>query len=136
MKFQVHLPCERLLPYVKHLIISENEQENSYRVLPDTALVIGFQYRGKLSYWNEGQQNPLASSGITGLRDTYRVFHNTAGVGSVLVVFRDNGAARFMQTPLHELFGESLSLDYFFPRAALVVLEEQLITADDDSDQR
>ena len=42
MKFEVHLPCERLLPYVKHLVISENEQENSYRILPDTALVIGF----------------------------------------------------------------------------------------------
>jgi len=132
MKFQVHLPSERLLPYIKHLIISENEQENSYRVLPDTALVIGFQYRGRLSYWNEDQQNPLASSGITGLRDTYRVFQNTAGIGSVLVVFRENGAARFMRTPLHELFSESLSLEHFFSRTVLAGLEEQLITADSD----
>jgi hypothetical protein len=45
----VHLPCDRLLPYVKQLLGSENEQENAYQVLPDTALVIGFQYRGKLS---------------------------------------------------------------------------------------
>jgi AraC-like DNA-binding protein len=132
MKFQVHLPCERLLPYIKHLVISENEQEKSYRILPDTALVIGFQYRGKLSYWDNDQQNSLASAGVTGLRDTYRVFHNTAGVGSVLVVFRENGAATFLRTPLHELFGESLSLEHFFSIPELARLEEQLIAADSD----
>jgi AraC-like DNA-binding protein len=132
MKFQVHLPCERLLPYVKHLVISENESENSYSVLPDTALVIGFQYRGKLSYLADNKQNPLASSGITGLRDTYRNFQNTAGIGSVLVVFRENGAARLLKTPLHELFGESLSLEHFFSQPALMALEEQLVNANSD----
>ena len=50
MKFQVHLPCDQLLPYVKHLIISENKYENTYQIFPDTALVMGFQYRGKLAY--------------------------------------------------------------------------------------
>ncbi|TFF35479.1 helix-turn-helix domain-containing protein [Mucilaginibacter psychrotolerans] len=132
MKFQVHLPCERLLPYVRHLVISENEPENSYPILPDTVLVIGFQYQGKLSYWNGEQQHPLATAGITGLRDTYRVFHHTAGIGSVLVIFRENGAARFLRTPLHELFGQSLSLEHFFPPAALALLEEQLAGADSD----
>src|ERR1700742_4080618 len=114
MKFQVHLPCDQLLPYVKHLIISENEHAGTYQVLPDTALVIGFQYRGKLAYLADDQAHPLTTAGITGLRDTYRVFQNTAGVGSVLVVFRENGAAMFLRHPLHELFGESLSLEHFF----------------------
>jgi AraC-like DNA-binding protein len=132
MKFEVHLPCDRLLPYVKQLIISENEQAASYHVLPDTALVIGFQYSGKLSYLEENKQNPLATSGITGLRDTYRTFQNTSGIGSVLVVFRENGAARLLRTPLHELFGESLSLEHFFSRSALAELEEQLVNANSD----
>ena len=114
VKFQVYLPCDQLLPYVKHLIISENENANTYQILPDTALVIGFQYRGKLAYLTDAQTHPLATSGITGLMDTYRIFQNTAGTGSVLVVFRENGAARFLRQPLHELFGESLSLEQFF----------------------
>lgn len=132
MKFDVHLPCDPLLPYVKHLVISENEQENAYNVLPDTALVMGFQYRGNLSYWGTGQQHHLASAGITGLTDTYRTFQNTTGTGSVLVVFRENGAARFLKTPLHELFGESLSLDHFFDRPSLAQLQEQLAGAQSD----
>ena len=132
MKFEVHLPCNQLLPYVKHLIISENENLAAYKVLPDTALVIGFQYRGKLSYINDNQETHLAPAGITGLRDSYRVFNNTAGIGSILVVFREHGAARFIRTPLHELFGESISLDHFFDRSSLSEVEERLALAADD----
>lgn len=132
MKFQVHLPCDRLLPFVKHLIISENEYANTYQIIPDVNLVMGFQYRGKLAYLNSDQVNPLATMGITGLRDTYRIFQNTPGIGSVLVVFRENGAARFLRNPLNDLFGESLSLEHFFDRNLLAALEEQLVGATTD----
>lgn len=132
MKFDIHLPCDELLPYVKHLVISENEQAATYQILPDVALVIGFQYRGKLAYMDGNEAKPLDTAGITGLRDTYRVFQSTAGVGSVLVVFRENSAARFLKTPLHELFGESLSLENFFERYLLIALEEKLVGAADD----
>ncbi|MEN0095854.1 MAG: AraC family transcriptional regulator [Pedobacter sp.] len=132
MKFDVHLPCDLLLPYVKHLVISEDEGAATYHVLPDTALVVGFQYRGSLSYLEEDQANPLTPAGITGLRDTYRIFQHTPGIGTVLVVFRESGAARFLKTPLHELFGKSLSLEHFFARSDLDRLREQLVMAADD----
>lgn len=132
MKFDVHLPCDRLLPYVKQLIISENDQAATYQVLPDTALVIGFQYRGNLSYLNNAQTIPLSHAGITGLRDTYRIFQNTAETGSILVVFRENGAARFLKTPLNKLFGESLALEHFFARSALAELEQKLAETNND----
>jgi len=135
MKFQVHLPCDQLLPYVKHLIVSENEHANTYQILPDTALVIGFQYRGKLAYLTDDQTHQLATAGITGLRDTYRVFQNMTGVGSVLVVFRENGAARFLRHPLHELFGESLPLEHFFDVNVLSELEEKLVTSIGDHER-
>jgi AraC-like DNA-binding protein len=132
MKFEVYLPCDQLLPYVKQLVISENERANTYKVLPDTALVIGFQYQGKLAYLDGDKENPLTAAGITGLRDTYRIFQNSAAVGSVLVVFRENGASRFVREPLHELFGESVSLEHFFKRASINELEERLIAANSD----
>lgn len=135
MKFQIHLPCDQLLPYVKHLIISENEHVDTYQILPDTALVIGFQYRGKLTYLTDDQTRTLTTAGITGLIDTYRIFQNTAGVGSVLVVFLENGAARFLRHPLHELFGQSLSLEHFFDANELAELEEKLVNAIGDDDR-
>ena len=132
MKFEVHLPCLRLMPYVKHLVISENENAAVYKILPDTALVIGFQYKGKLSYVDNELETGLATAGVTGLRDTYRMFKNTAGVGSVLVVFREHGAARFLRTPLNELFGESLSLEHFFSSSTLSEIKERLAAAPGD----
>ena len=132
MKFDVHLPCNQLEPYVRHLIISENELINAYKIIPDIALVIGFQYRGKLSFLENNTEIPLSSAGITGLMDTPRIFKNTSQVGSVLVVFRESGAAKFLCTPLHELFNESLSLEYFFNQSSLAELEDKLVAAPDD----
>jgi len=50
----------------------------------------------------------------------------------VLIVFRENGAARLLKTPLHELFSESLSLEHFFSQPTLAALEEQLVNAKND----
>ncbi|MHA4896709.1 helix-turn-helix domain-containing protein [Pedobacter sp. PWIIR3] len=132
MRFEVHLPCSQLLPYIKHLIVSENENAATYTVLPDTALVIGFQYSGRLSYIEQSLENPLSPAGITGLRDSCRVFQNTAGIGSILVVFRENGVAPFLKMPLNELFGKSVSLEHFFCQSDLTELQEKLMGCNTD----
>jgi AraC-like DNA-binding protein len=133
MKFDTYIPCDALKPFVKSFAISETEAANTYKVLPDTGLVIGFQYRGRLSYLENGSEISLASTGVTGLRDSYRVFRNAANIGTVLVFFAAGGAAPFFGLPVHELFGESLSLDHFMLSSELMVLEEQLCGAKDDT---
>lgn len=132
MKFDTYVPCNPLKPFIKSFAISETEAESTYKVLPDTGLVIGFQYRGKLSHLEPGAEIPLASSGITGLRDSYRIFRNSANIGTVLVFFTEGGAAPFFKVPVHELFSESLSLDNFMLRSELLILEEQLCGARED----
>lgn len=135
MKFDVHLPCDRLLPYVKHIVILENEHSAAYKVLPDTALVIGFQYSGRLSYIEQGRETLLSTAGVTGLTNSCRVFSNTTGVGTVLVFFRENGAACLLRAPIHELFDESLSLLHFFDRSFLAETEERLALCVNDHDR-
>jgi hypothetical protein len=55
MRFDTYLPCDALKPYVKTFVISENSDESTYKVLPDTGLVIGFQYKGRLLQLNNGR---------------------------------------------------------------------------------
>ena len=129
MKFEIHTPCEQLRPYVKHLIVSESDESQSYRVLPGTSLVMGFQYTGRLAYLDNNLENPLATAGITGLTDSYRVFKNTANTGSILLVFHETGAAHFFANPLNELFRQSLSLEHLFGREELSFVSEQLSIA-------
>ncbi len=132
MLFNTYIPCDILKPYVRSLIISENEEESTYKVLPDTGLVIGFQYKGRLSYVKDDVRIWLESAGITGINNTYRLFTNSKGVGSVLVFFKEAGAVNFLKEPLHELFSQSISLDNFVLKSELLVLEGKLWEAKTD----
>jgi AraC-like DNA-binding protein len=132
MKFVTFIPSPVLKPYIKTFAISESEDEKTYKVLPDTGLVIGFQYKGKLLHISNEQQIELNKSGLTGLHDSYRVFKNVANTGTVLVYFNEGSAAIFFKQPIHELFRESISLDNFMLRSELLLIEEQLYTAATD----
>ena len=135
MKFQIFQPGDQLKPHVKHFVISENDDAQTYKVLPGTSLVMGFQYSGRLSYQNNAIDIPLAAAGVTGLMDGYRVFQNTAHTGTVLVVFHEAGAAQFFTNPVNELFRQSLSLEHLFSAAVLDETRERLSAAGSDQDR-
>ncbi|MEI9908909.1 MAG: helix-turn-helix domain-containing protein [Bacteroidota bacterium] len=132
MKFKTYIPCDILKPYVKSFAIQETEDAKTYKVLPGTGLVIGFQYKGKLSRLDNQKEIVLSASGVSGLADHYKVFKSSANIGSVLVFFKEAGASIFFRQPLHELFRESISLDNFMLRSELLLLEEQLGGAKSD----
>ena len=129
MKLETYIPCEVLRPLVSSFAIQETAEERTYNVLPGTGLVIGFQYRGRLSRIGSADEKLLSVSGVSGLADTRRTFRNTPDTGTVLVFFREAGATPFFREPLHELFRQSVSLDNFMRRSELLVLEEQLVEA-------
>jgi AraC-like DNA-binding protein len=126
LKFDTYIPRDILKPYIRILVISESEEANTYKVLPGTEIVIGFQYKGGLSYGENDREIPLSSAGLTGLNDSFRVFSNTANTGTVLVYFKEGAVLSFFKQPVHELFRESVSLDNFMLRSELLVLEEKL----------
>lgn len=129
MQANTYIPCDLLQPWVKAIVITETTDENTYKVLPDTGLVIGFQYKGKLTYVHDGKSIALEPSGFSGLHDTYRIFRNSANIGTCLVYFKEGGAVPFFRQPLHELFRESISLESFMLRSELLIVEEQLCEA-------
>jgi AraC-like DNA-binding protein len=132
---QIYTPCELLQPYIHSFVIQEIADECEYKVLPDTGLVIGFQYKGDLFYLHDKNEVPLSHSGITGLCGSYRIFRNSADTGTVLAIFKEAGASVFFKQPLHELFNESISLDNFMFRSELLLLEEQLCEAKTDPER-
>lgn len=132
---KLFIPCDALKPYIQSLMVSESGQPQSYTVLPGTSLVMGFQYRGSLAYQQENSAISLATAGITGILKSYRIFENSANTGTVLVIFKEAGAAHFFREPLHELYNESLSLDNLVPREDLSILEEALSGAVTDDER-
>ncbi|MFC2185769.1 helix-turn-helix domain-containing protein [Fulvivirgaceae bacterium LMO-SS25] len=129
MKFEKHFPTEQLKPYIKYFVISENEIENEYKVFPSTGLVIGFQYKGKLAILHANQENELDTAGITGISDSYRIFKNSANIGTLLVYFTEIGFTQFATTPANELFNLSLSLEDTFDKSSVMEVSEKLAVA-------
>jgi AraC-like DNA-binding protein len=134
-RFDIYSPSDSLKPYIKHFAVSENEYEQIYKIVPDTSIVLGFQYKGNLSYLENTNETPLAKSGVSGLRDSFRIFKNSPHIGTVLVFFTETGAAHFFKQPLHELFRESISLDNFMFQSELLILEEQLCEVYTDAER-
>lgn len=132
MKFDKHFPTEQLKPYIKYFIVSENELESEYKVFPSSGLVIGFQYKGQLSTIKGNTLNTLTSAGITGITDGYKIFKNSADIGTILVYFTEIGFAHFTLQPANELFNLSLSLDNIFDKNEISQVEEKLLNATTD----
>jgi AraC-like DNA-binding protein len=135
MRFDKYIPSPALRAYIKHFVISESSNEQAYKVLPGTAVVIGFQYNGRLQKLKGSGEGALATAGITGLLDSYQVFQNSKDTGSVLVFFTETGASHFFKIPLNEIFSESLPLDTFIPASVLKITEEQLAQAASDRER-
>lgn len=133
MKFETYIPCDVLKPFVKSFVVQEIREESVYKVLPDTGVVIGFQYKGRLARLRGETETALSVSGISGLADQHRIFKNSSDIGTVLVFFKEAGAAQFFRHPLHELFRESVSLDNFMLRSELLCLEDQLAGSKTDA---
>jgi len=129
MKFDKIIPSDRLKPYVKQLVISENSTENIYKVFPSTSLVIGFQYRGKLATVNGSEQINLATAGITGISDSFKIFRNIIDTGTILVYFTEVGLTYFTSKPANELFNQSISLENIFDKNKINETEEKLSLA-------
>lgn len=132
MKFDKYFPTDKLKDYIKYYVVSENDVESEYKVFPSSGLVIGFQYKGQLSTIKNKALNKLASAGITGITDSYKIFKNTADIGTILVYFTEIGFTHFASQPANELFNLSLSLDDLFDKNEISEVEEKLIIATTD----
>jgi AraC-like DNA-binding protein len=133
MKFEKHFPTDKLKDYIKYYVVSENEVEGEYKVFPSPALVIGFQYKGQLSTIQNSEERKLTSTGITGISDSYKIFKNSANIGTVLVYFTEIGFTHFSSNPANELFNLSLSLDNIFDKNKVKEVEEKLAGATTDN---
>ena len=132
MKFDKHFPTDQLKPYIKYFVVSENKLENEYKVFPSSGLVIGFQYKGQLSFIKNNTENNLTSAGITGITDGCKIFKNSASIGTILIYFTEIGFTHFASNPANELFNLSLSLDDIFNRNDVAEVEEKLATVTTD----
>ncbi len=107
--------------------------EKEYKVFPSSGLVIGFQYKGELATVKGDTESKLTTAGITGITDGYKIFKNSANIGTILIYFTEIGFTHFASHPANELFNLSLSLEDVFDKKSVAEVEEKLALASTDN---
>lgn len=130
MQPRTYIPAAALRPYIQHYLFLESNSLVVNRVLPNTAPLLGFRYRGEVHYQEDGALKTLPTAVFTGLRQSVRFIRYAPGAANFLVQFTPTGAAAFCKAPLHETFNESISLEALLHTTAL---EAQLMDAPDDA---
>ncbi len=113
-------------------MIVESHDEVVNRVLPNTALVMAFRFKGRVNQVEDDIKMSLPASMLSGLRKSGRLINYSKDAGNVLVQFKEAGANSFIKEPLHEFFGESISLDQLTGYHDVSEIEDQLAEAKDN----
>jgi AraC-like DNA-binding protein len=129
MRIQDYPPCEILRPFIKCYRIIDGQHQMVNRVLPNTSIAIAFRVRGVISYALGDYSEKLSSVSLSGLRKSPRLIKYDAATTSIIVLFKEGGAAAFFKEPLYELFEKTISLDALIHPSDLSRVEEQLADA-------
>ena len=132
MRLDAYIPDKRLRAIISRFVISEQPDASTYKVFPSTGPVWGFQYSGQLSVVDAQQTALLSIAGITGLADRYRVFSNSAGIGTILVYFTETGLSQLTKCPIGHFFNQSISLEHLFNRNKVDEITDRLCIAKND----
>ena len=90
----------RLAPFVRAFTLVEAREETTRTLLPDPGLVLGFRYSGSATQLDVRGERLLPDHTLTGMRSSARRMRTSARGGTVLVMFREAGAAKFFAEPL------------------------------------
>src|SRR5688572_23155744 len=133
MKVSKYAPSLHLRPFIRTFLAIESEHGMVNRILPDSALVAAFRYKGSVSFRDDAGETELPASVITGIRSSTRTVSYSRNAGVILAVFNETGAAAFFRQPLHELGGISVPLRDCCPGSELSQVEDALQGEGNDS---
>lgn len=132
MQIADYIPTEQLRPYIKTYKIIESRLGTTNRVLPNTSFAMSFRFKGQISYLNDKYKTSLNFATFSGLQKSARLINYDTDTSAIIVIFKEAGLSAFFKQPLHELFGQSISLDNFFSASEILIVQEQLINSKSD----
>lgn len=121
-------PCPELRPYVRQFLVIETDTILASTLVPDTALVMSFRFKGSGQQVLRGKTTSLANFALAGLRDSTRQILHTPG-GIMLTQFTETGASAFFREPADSMFNDTVPVDCLLPESKLRPLQNRLIEA-------
>lgn len=132
MKMEEYVPTSQFRPFIKAYRIIESRDGITNRVLPNTSFAMAFRLRGEISYINGNGKTVLPTVTFSGLRKTVRLINYGQNSATLMVLFKEQGISSFFKQPLHELFEQSVSLNYYLPPSEVSFIAEHLAGIEDN----
>lgn len=130
MKAADYIPADTLKPFIKAYKIIESSDEIVNRIVPNTSHTIAFRLKGQVFYKANSGRIILPSAAFSGLRKSVRLINYAPASATLLVIFKETGAAAFFRKPLYDLFEQTVFLDQYFSPSEVSNVEEQLAGAE------
>lgn len=129
LKISTYYPNDVLKPFIKNYhIVGADSTVDSF-VLPDSAPVMIFRFKGNLSQSIDSELNGFPMSAVSGLRNSVRLFRYSPGSSHIVVRLKEASANVFFDEPLNEFYKNSISLRDLSGYEDLSKLEDQLSSA-------
>jgi AraC-like DNA-binding protein len=128
-------PSAELSAFVRCFEVIETTDEMTRTLLPDTGVVVGLRYAGSATSLEAETPRLSPHSAVVGLRSTARRMHTSRGGGMIVARLRPGHSGRFLGESLHELFGETLSLDQVTRPREVAHASSRILEAQSDSER-
>ena len=135
MTIKEYTPTIELTPFIRSILVINSQEGQVNRVLPDTAFAMAFRIRGEVAYVEGTGNLLLPSMTISGMRSSFRLINYAPETTVIIVLFKESGISAFYKPDMHELSNDSTSLDTYFAKTDLSILDEQLQSVPDHSRQ-
>ena len=135
MTNETYIPAKALAPFVKEYRIIEADTALVNRVLPNTSLILAFNFRGSVNYLTDKVAFELPQITISGLQRSVRLIAYAARSSTLIVRFTETGAVAFLKYPLQELFEENVALDHLVAPRKVSAIEEQLSSSSNNKER-
>ncbi|MDQ2657843.1 MAG: helix-turn-helix transcriptional regulator [Bacteroidota bacterium] len=91
-----------------------------------------FRLRGENTYVSHGGKWTLPGTTISGVRNSPRFIGYAENTLTLVVLFKEGGAAAFFREPIHRLFSETVGLDELINSLEVKKVKDQLSGAKND----
>ncbi len=132
MNLSTYAPATILQPYVEAYHVVESDVDRLHRILPNAGLTLIFRFKGNVSFLDGSFKDSIPCFSVSGLRRSSKQVVYAEGTGNVIVRLKTGAGKVFFEEPLHELFEESVPLQFLKGYADLSQVEDKLSFASDN----
>lgn len=127
MIFENYTPTGILKNHIENYLVVKTQETISQTIIPETAPILSFRYKGKHDYFIGNVQNSLPAFAITGLRKFAKPILLSENTEIILIKFKPCEAALFFTPPQQDFFQTSVSLHDLCDGEDVLKLEDALL---------